>query len=356
MEYVFGPTGPLVRQTNHDVGADLVVPTNCRLESWIGLEQLLQLLQVLILGKLGHTATAGDVPPTIRVASVESLVDVDLQVSFQLGSGRCEFFVAALGLVIDLTISLSFDGTEVEVCDLLDWNVKKAVYLASDPGAGGARQIGQVGSVRHPEILDASRTCPFAGFLPCKTIREPLRDWHVGEPNRVERAPSLMSRKQPPSHCILNPNRGEDWIIVLPTPHHDPSCVYEQSVSFVVPLEGAADLPSPEVSVRPRDSVVLRAAVPEATVQEHRHPRCREHHVGGPSYGLDGSTVDEVAQPARMNCAAECKFGTRIPPTVGPHARANPRRGCPGPPFSHGQDASGEPDSSANERNLGWRT
>ena len=169
---------------------------------------------------------------------------------------------------------------------------------------------------------------------------------------QVDRAPSIVSRIQLASNRIFNPNRGVFRIFVLPAPHHDPSGVDEQRVCSLVPLKGASDLSRPEVRVCPGDRVVLRAAMPEATIQEHRHLRRREHHVRGSSYLLDGSAVDEIAQPTGMGGSTERQLGASVPSAVGAHARANPGRGCPGPLSGHAIDSSGEPVSATSVRNL----
>ncbi len=168
----------------------------------------------------------------------------------------------------------------------------------------------------------------------------------------VDHAPSPVSRIQLASNRIFNPNCGYFRMIVLPAPHHDPSGVDEQRVCFRVPLKGALDLSRPEVRVCPGDRVVLRAAMPEATIQEHRHLRRREHHVRGSSYLLDGSAVDEKAQPTGMDSSTERELGTRVPSAVGAHARANPGRRCPRPLPGHAIDSSGEPVSATGIRNL----
>lgn len=169
---------------------------------------------------------------------------------------------------------------------------------------------------------------------------------------QVDHAPSLVSRIQLASNRIFNSNRGVFRIIVLPAPHHDPSGVDEQRVCFLVPLKGASDLSRPEVRVCPGDRVVRRAAMPEATVQENRYFRHREHHVRGSSYLLDGSAVDEIAQPTGMDGSTERQLGTSVPSAVGSHARANPGRRCPRPLSGHAIDSSGEPVSATGVRNL----
>jgi len=50
--------------------------------------------------------------------------------------------------------------------------------------------------------------------------------------------------------------------------------------------------------------VVLRTAVPEAAVEEHRYPDRPEHHVGGSPKRWEGPRCDPVAQSERVDGAA----------------------------------------------------
>ena len=51
----------------------------------------------------------------------------------------------------------------------------------------------------------------------------------------------------------------------------------------------------------PGDHEMVRAAVPEAAVDEHRHPATPEHEVSCPADTGDGTACDAVSEPQRMD-------------------------------------------------------
>lgn len=114
-------------------------------------------------------------------------------------------------------------------------------------------------------------------------------------------------------------------------------------VGLCVPAPIALDLGGPIFSVDLGRGVVSGTAMPKAAVHEDSNPSGGEDHVSGTSYVLQGSAVDEVAQSASVDRSAECELWTCVAPAVGPHARANPRRGRPGSLFGHTFDCNGEP-------------
>jgi hypothetical protein len=139
---------------------------------------------------------------------------------------------------------------------------------------------------------------------------------------------------------------------VLPDAQDCPPGGSQQRVCLDVALPVALDLLRPVEGVRLGDCVVVWTPVPEATVQEDRQVRCWEDHVGGPSYGLDGSTVNEVAQSTTVDGSTKREFGARIASAIAPHARADACRRCPRCRSGHMLNGSGVPVSSTSRRNL----
>jgi len=80
-------------------------------------------------------------------------------------------------------------------------------------------------------------------------------------------------------NCLSDPLRDLGWVFVLPESEHRPSRRAECGVHSFVARAVAGCLRSPEVSVALGYGVVLRAPVPKATVDEHRHPRAGEHQI-----------------------------------------------------------------------------
>jgi hypothetical protein len=67
---------------------------------------------------------------------------------------------------------------------------------------------------------------------------------------------------------------------MLPGSNDEPALIGQQEVCLHVPLPVRADLLCPEASVRFRHSVMLRAPMPEASVQEDSDLDPREDQIG----------------------------------------------------------------------------
>jgi hypothetical protein len=62
----------------------------------------------------------------------------------------------------------------------------------------------------------------------------------------------------------------------------------------------ACDLFYPIVGVRPRDSIVIRASMPKAAVNEHGDVGSGEHHIGSPAEYRNGTGADPESKAACM--------------------------------------------------------
>lgn len=91
------------------------------------------------------------------------------------------------------------------------------------------------------------------------------------------------SRKYGVSH--FNGSRAR--IFVFPDPNYDPSSFYQLPVCISVTCDIAFDLVGPEVSVRDGESVVIRAAVPETSIEEHGNLCPRKDEVGRSPHALE---------------------------------------------------------------------
>jgi hypothetical protein len=116
---------------------------------------------------------------------------------------------------------------------------------------------------------------------------------------------------------------------VLPYSQNRPSRVREKTICLRVPLAVSRNLLSPEVSVDLRGDVVLRASVPEATVQKDGKACRGEDQIGGPPYCSHRPSVHEVSKALCVHCSSQRQFRTRVASAVAPHRRAHCRRGCP---------------------------
>ena len=68
-----------------------------------------------------------------------------------------------------------------------------------------------------------------------------------------------------------------------------------------------------------------RALVPEAAIDEHRHPRARKGNIDPAADRLHSTMVDPEAQTPPMELAPERKLRTGVPAAVGAHCRARGR-------------------------------
>jgi hypothetical protein len=92
--------------------------------------------------------------------------------------------------------------------------------------------------------------------------------------------------------CIL-------WVLMLPDAYDGPTGVREPSVHLSVTLDVPVELWSPVPAVGTRGGAVLRASMPEASIDEDGHSSSRKHDVGAdrsPGVGPDGEVLAE-AQP-----------------------------------------------------------
>jgi hypothetical protein len=87
---------------------------------------------------------------------------------------------------------------------------------------------------------------------------------------------------------------------VGPRANHDPTIFLKTPIGVDVTLPVRQDLRTPEVSVRLGPRRVLRAAMPEAAVDEDRDAEPNERDVSNPArLGKDGH-LNAVAETSRM--------------------------------------------------------
>ena len=133
-------------------------------------------------------------------------------------------------------------------------------------------------------------------------------------------APPLDLR-QPSTIGRCNEVRSHLGVDVLPDPQDPPPGGTQCGVSVTVPGTVQVDLPAPPFGVRLRRHVVVRAAVPEAPVDEDREPGAGEGDVDGSSavsWNLDLHTEPE---PSSMECLPKCDLGFGVAPCQDRHPR-----------------------------------
>src|SRR5829696_904503 len=114
------------------------------------------------------------------------------------------------------------------------------------------------------------------------------------------------------------------YVLVLPGAEHLPSVTCERAVDSTVSGDVASELRLPVRGVRPWRVAVVRAAVPEAAVDEDGEARAREDHVGSNDSGRSRDwVIDPEAQPTSVELRPQSQFRSCVTPTVAAHALAH---------------------------------
>ena len=87
----------------------------------------------------------------------------------------------------------------------------------------------------------------------------------------------------------------------------------------------AANLSVPPLRVVLGKRRMLRAAVPEASVHEHRDFAAWKYQIGPSANTFDRRPIHEVPESASMQLASKCDFGFGVAPTLSAHPSAGGR-------------------------------
>lgn len=122
------------------------------------------------------------------------------------------------------------------------------------------------------------------------------------------------------SNCCSDLGCDEIGILMLPEPHHGPAGFPEPTCRIHVAFSVPGDFGPPVVRIRLRFDVVLRAAVPEATIDEDRDACAREHDVGSTTpIGDICGMVDAVTQSGGVQPATDRQLDRGVLALVRPH-------------------------------------
>lgn len=108
---------------------------------------------------------------------------------------------------------------------------------------------------------------------------------------------------------------------MLPESEHEPTVVRQQTVRIGVTPAVPGDLLIPEGSVRLREGRMLRAAVPEAAVDEDGYVCTREQDVTAPSSVHRNQCVNPIAKSTPFKDAPDGDYESRVPPAFRSHRR-----------------------------------
>jgi hypothetical protein len=143
------------------------------------------------------------------------------------------------------------------------------------------------------------------------------------------RSRASTKRLTPIEHDLMNSKSGVSWVLVLPDPKADPASFRQTRIGVFVAFPGRGHLRCPELSVPHRDCVVLRAPVPEATIEEDRDAGPRKYQVSSSSELLEWSHGDSVTKAKCVHCRTQGHLRFCVPALVGLHARADAGRRGP---------------------------
>ena len=96
-----------------------------------------------------------------------------------------------------------------------------------------------------------------------------------------------------------------DHIFVFPDAHHDPSARLEPLVCVAISRDVRINLFAPPGPVVLRRRSVIRAAMPEAAVDEYGDPSEGDYDVGGPPGAFDHRPMESESKAAAMEFAPE---------------------------------------------------
>lgn len=85
--------------------------------------------------------------------------------------------------------------------------------------------------------------------------------------------------------------------VVLPHAHDGPSLLLKGERLLTIPVDVQAKLFGPEFGSRTRPTVVLRAAMPEATINEDGNLGSDEHQVRSPNWSACMDAIAETGSP-----------------------------------------------------------
>ena len=203
-----------------------------------------------------------------------------------------------------------------------------------------AKPIGGVSSLTDQGGNSHGHHAATDGRLP-RLLMSVDRDSHVRPPRlfHVRRHAVSFARARRRQHAQLGSallnnlnNRGStirDWL-VLPEAQCQPPCFFQCGIDFSIALYISGDFGRPVRLVRLRLLIVLRASVPEAAVDEHRHLSRAKHDVSSAPDAREGALVNPVAQTGTVQQGTQSKLRLGVSALVPLHGLAVRRRRGPG--------------------------
>ncbi|RDI23030.1 hypothetical protein DFR72_111161 [Lentzea flaviverrucosa] len=106
---------------------------------------------------------------------------------------------------------------------------------------------------------------------------------------------------------------------MLPDANDCPACILQYRVGLLIPHLVAGDFVRPVGSVGPRDTVVLRAAMPETAIYEDRDSCLCEYDVSSTAYLSNGPSAYAEPQALRMQQGTDGLLWPGVPAPAAQH-------------------------------------
>lgn len=142
-------------------------------------------------------------------------------------------------------------------------------------------------------------------------------------PSRRAEQPFLIRHR----HVRLDRTHGRDdsfrrliRIFVFPHTDHAPASLVEKAIGLGVALACTVHLLRPKAGVGHGDRVVDGTAVPETSIQKHRHLRPREDQIRRPTNGGERAIRDSVSEPLGVYGTTKGELRLGVPTLVRAHA------------------------------------
>lgn len=121
-------------------------------------------------------------------------------------------------------------------------------------------------------------------------------------------------------NALNDPGGGRTWVLVFPDPYHGPTGRAKSLRRLGVTLMRPRKFRFPPLRVCYRLTSVLRAAVPEATIDKYRDSRWSEYDVGTPPKSCERRCVNAISEAPAMKLGAKSHFRLGVPRALALHA------------------------------------
>lgn len=168
-------------------------------------------------------------------------------------------------------------------------------------------------------------------WSPCRSLTSTGRA-HAGR-GVAEDRPGMPRRSSGTlaSDQFLQPTHHHSRVVVFPDSYDSPAGLAEGRVNGFIAVPVTLHLALPVLAIPSRSAVVIRATVPEASIDEDRHHRAREDHVGSAPQPGKRSHTDPVAKPDVVRGSADGQLRGCVSAAVALHGASRCRRARPRP-------------------------